>query len=70
MHLARAGLAIEIDHADSRMQSFVCSITRSTFEQINPRQVRVSGTRYVKAPQYPLKLEGVRRVGYRLDPGA
>ena len=31
----------------------------------NPRQVRVSGTRYVKAPAYTLKLEGVRRVGYR-----
>jgi hypothetical protein len=40
-------------------------LTRTTFEQINPRQVRVSGTRFVKAPRYTLKLEGVRRVGYR-----
>jgi len=35
------------------------------FEQINPRQVRVTGTRWVKAPAYTLKLEGVRRAGYR-----
>src|SRR3972149_6220651 len=27
-----AGSTIEIDHADSRMQSFVCSISRSTLE--------------------------------------
>jgi hypothetical protein len=40
-------------------------LSSTTFEQINPRQVRVSGTRYVKAPAYTLKLEGVRRVGYR-----
>jgi len=40
-------------------------LSETTFEQINPRQVRVSGTRYVKAPVYTLKLEGVRRVGYR-----
>src|SRR5689334_1168406 len=32
VHLYGAGTMIEIDHADSRMQSFVCSITRSTFE--------------------------------------
>lgn len=32
VHLYGAGTMVEIDHADSRMQSFVCSITRSTFE--------------------------------------
>lgn len=37
----------------------------TTFEQLTPRAVRVRGTRFVKAPQYTLKLEGARRVGYR-----
>ena len=32
VHLFGGGTMVEIDHADSRMQSFVCSITRSTFE--------------------------------------
>jgi benzoyl-CoA reductase subunit C len=32
VHVYGAGGMVEIDHADSRMQSFVCSITRSTFE--------------------------------------
>ncbi|HEY3215845.1 MAG TPA: 2-hydroxyacyl-CoA dehydratase [Candidatus Eisenbacteria bacterium] len=32
VHLYGAGQMVEIDHADSRMQSFVCSISRSTFE--------------------------------------
>ncbi len=32
VHLYGAGTLVEIDHADSRMQSFVCSITRSTLE--------------------------------------
>jgi len=40
-------------------------LSQTVFEQINPRQVRVSGTRWVKAPAYTLKLEGVRRAGYR-----
>ncbi len=35
------------------------------FEQLTPRAVRVTGTRFVPAPAYTLKLEGVRRVGYR-----
>jgi benzoyl-CoA reductase subunit C len=32
VHLHGAGGLVEIDHADSRMQSFVCSIARSTLE--------------------------------------
>jgi hypothetical protein len=36
----------------------------TTFEQVTPRAVRVRGTRFVPAP-YTLKLEGVRRVGFR-----
>ena len=32
VHLFGGGTMVEIDHADSRMPSFVCSITRSTFE--------------------------------------
>jgi Acyclic terpene utilisation family protein AtuA len=36
----------------------------TTFEQASPRVVRVRGTRWVPGP-YTLKLEGVRRVGFR-----
>ncbi len=32
VHLYGAGGLVEIDHADSRMQSFVCSVSRSTLE--------------------------------------
>ncbi len=32
VHLYGGGTMVEIDHADSRLQSFVCSISRSTFE--------------------------------------
>jgi benzoyl-CoA reductase subunit C len=32
VHLYGGGTMVEIDHADSRIQSFVCSISRSTFE--------------------------------------
>lgn len=39
-------------------------LRESTFEQATPRAVRVRGTRWVEAP-YTLKLEGVRRVGWR-----
>jgi hypothetical protein len=39
-------------------------LTRTTFEQITPRAVRVRGTRFAPAP-YTFKLEGVRRAGFR-----
>ncbi len=32
IHLYGGGTMVEIDHADSRLQSFVCSISRTTFE--------------------------------------
>jgi len=32
VHLYGGGTMVEIDHADSRIQSFVCSVSRSTFE--------------------------------------
>jgi hypothetical protein len=40
-------------------------LTRTRFEQATPRAVRVSGTHWVPAPAYTLKLEGAARVGFR-----
>ena len=40
-------------------------LAATTFEQVTPRAVRVSGTRFVGAAPYTFKLEGVRRAGYR-----
>ena len=37
----------------------------AAFEQIDPRTVRVSGSRWEPATQYTVKLEGVRSLGYR-----
>lgn len=35
------------------------------YEQVNDRQVRVTGTRFVATPEYWVKLEGARPAGYR-----
>ncbi len=35
------------------------------FDQISDRVVRIAKTRFVKADQYTLKLEGSKKVGYR-----
>jgi hypothetical protein len=35
------------------------------FEQVDERRVKVSGSRFVPAPRYQLKLEGAKRVGFR-----
>ena len=35
------------------------------FEQESSALVRISGTRYIEAPHYTIKLEGVEPVGYR-----
>ena len=35
------------------------------FEQESERVVRISGPRYIEAPHYTIKLEGVERIGYR-----
>lgn len=41
------------------------------FEQESERSVRVSGTKFIPTPTYCVKLEGVRRVGYRtISPAA
>lgn len=37
----------------------------AVFEQYDERTVRVSGSRFIRAPQYTVKLEGVRRAGFR-----
>jgi len=36
-----------------------------SFEQYGERTVKVSGSRYVPAPAYTIKLEGSKKVGYR-----
>jgi hypothetical protein len=40
-------------------------LTETTFDPHSDRVVRVAKTKFVKANQYTLKLEGVTRVGYR-----
>jgi hypothetical protein len=35
------------------------------FEQIDDNKVRVSGSKFIPTPEYFVKLEGVRKVGYR-----
>ncbi|MGP1350996.1 MAG: acyclic terpene utilization AtuA family protein [Hoylesella marshii] len=43
----------------------------SKFEQIDDNKVRVSGSKFVPTEQYFVKLEGVRRVGFRtMSPAA
>ena len=43
----------------------------SKFEQVGDNMVRVSGSRFVPTEKYFVKLEGVRRVGYRtISPAA
>ena len=39
--------------------------SQAAFEQIDPRTVRVTGSRFRPADYYTVKLEGVRRVGFR-----
>jgi hypothetical protein len=41
-------------------------LSSSRIEQLDERTVRVTGTRYQKAREYLLKLEGVRRLGTRV----
>jgi hypothetical protein len=41
------------------------NLHQTKFEQIDDNKVRVSGSRFVPTPEYYVKLEGVRRVGYR-----
>jgi hypothetical protein len=39
--------------------------TGSTYEQIDPRSVKVAGSKMHKADVYTVKLEGVKRLGFR-----
>jgi len=43
----------------------IIDLTKVTFAAVDERTVRVSGTRFVKTPGYWLKIEGVKRVGFR-----
>lgn len=45
--------------------SGILDSSECTFEQIDPRRVRVSGSRFRPAEIYTVKLEGVRHAGYR-----
>ena len=40
-------------------------LTNTTFEQDSENTVKVKGSRYVTAPQYTIKLEGAKCIGYR-----
>ncbi|MCL1795410.1 MAG: DUF1446 domain-containing protein [Clostridia bacterium] len=40
-------------------------LSAAVFTQETDRITRVSGSKFVKAPEYTVKLEGVRRVGFR-----
>ncbi len=40
-------------------------MTNTTFEQDSENTVKVKGSRYVTAPQYTIKLEGAKCIGYR-----
>lgn len=41
------------------------NLHESKFEQIDDNKVRVTGSRFVPTPEYFVKLEGVKRVGFR-----
>lgn len=41
------------------------NLHESKFEQVDDNKVRVSGSRFVPTEEYFVKLEGVRKVGYR-----
>ena len=41
-------------------------LTQSKYEQYTERSVKVSGSRYVKAEKPTIKIEGVKKIGYRV----
>ncbi|MDX1781271.1 MAG: acyclic terpene utilization AtuA family protein [Thalassovita sp.] len=43
----------------------VLDLTETTFEQVDPARVRVSGSRFVPSDGYFVKLEGARQTGFR-----
>ena len=43
----------------------VLDVASARYEQVTERSVRVSGARWIEADEYRVKLEGVRKAGYR-----
>lgn len=43
----------------------VLDLREVVFEEIGHGEVKVKGTKFIPSPQYQIKLEGVRKVGYR-----
>ncbi|BAS28121.1 acyclic terpene utilization AtuA family protein [Limnochorda pilosa] len=43
----------------------VLDVSSARYEQVTDRRVRVAGARWIEADEYRVKLEGVRRVGFR-----
>ncbi|HEY8500750.1 MAG TPA: acyclic terpene utilization AtuA family protein [Clostridia bacterium] len=43
----------------------VLDLTGTKFEQLTDRAVKVSGSRFIKSEKYSIKLEGVKKIGYR-----
>lgn len=43
----------------------VLDTSAATYEQLTPRSVRVAGSRFERSDRYTVKLEGVRRLGFR-----
>ncbi len=62
VHLYGAGQMVEIDHADSRMQSFVCSVSRSTLELgLTHRLDRMDGMLFPSICDVSRNLSGLWR---------
>ena len=47
------------------MPGGMIDLSETTFEALSDRAVKVTGTRFIEADQYTVKLEGVARVGFR-----
>src|SRR5215831_17414035 len=45
-------------------EDYHCTPQKARYEAISDRAVRVSGSEFMHDPEYTIKLEGVRRVGY------
>lgn len=52
------------DPFDLREPSGTLDTREARYEQVDERAVRVSGSRFAPAPEYTVKLEGVRQGGY------
>ena len=43
----------------------ILDLTGAKFEQFTDRAVKVSGSKFIKSEKYSIKLEGVKKIGYR-----